>query len=122
MSKRTVWSRVVCAVGAAAMLVGLIDPLDLSLVILVGSALIALGVVLARSGRTLITLASVALALIAVGVVGMFVLTALGGVGGTSGRSGWWALVAAPYLVGLAVAFAGAVVWVVGIVRDRRRG
>jgi len=120
MSKRTVWSRVVCALGAAAMLVGLIDPLDLSLVILGGSALIALGLVLARSGRTLITLASIALALIAVGVVAMFFLTALGGVGGTSGRSGWWALVAAPYPLGLAVEFAAAVVWVVGIARHRR--
>ena len=46
MDKRKLWSRVLVVAGLAAMLVGAIDPLEGSLVILPGSVLVTVGALL----------------------------------------------------------------------------
>jgi hypothetical protein len=91
-------ARVLVIAGMLAMLLGAVDPLEGSLVILPGSALVAIGAWFGR-GR-LSPLPTWALALVAVGVGILFGLSAMGGVGGTSGRPLWWALVVLPYPVG----------------------
>ena len=94
--------------GLVAVAVGTIDPLEGSIAILVGLALIAAAAHL-RHSRHRVGLAW-ALSLVAVGVAVMFLLSARGGFGGSSGRSAWWALAILPYPVG----------WLIGIVQSIR--
>jgi len=89
------------------MVLGAVDPLEGSLVILPGSLLVALGAFLGRS-RWLVLLMW-AFILVAIGVGALFGLSALGGVGGRTGRSMWWLLVVLPYPAGWIVGLVGAV-------------
>lgn len=114
MNASSRWSRALLVSGLVAMLIGAIDPLEGSLVILLGSVLAVVGALLGKSRhRRLVYWAS---SLIAAGVGAMFVLSMLGGTGGSSGRSNWWLLVVVPYPVG----------WIMGLVgvilslRERR--
>ena len=107
MNGRTIWSLVLVVIGLLAMLVGAIDPLEGSFVILPGSALVAVGAYVGRSPyRTLLVWA---FALIATGVGAMVVFTAMGGIGGNSGHSLWWGLFVVPYPLGWIIGLAGAV-------------
>jgi len=81
------------------LLVGAIDPLEGSLLILPAGALLAVGVRRAKSGLGG-RLVSSGLVLIGLGVTAMWIMTALGGVGGSTGRSAWWALLALPMIPG----------------------
>jgi hypothetical protein len=106
MNARKLWSRILIIVGSIAMLVGVLDPMEGSLVILPGSGLVTLGTFLSDSGRRLFIYWIWVFILIAVGVGALFVLSAFGGFGGTSGHSMWWGVLILPYLVG----------WIMGIV------
>jgi hypothetical protein len=97
-------SRVLGIIGLAAMLIGAIDPLEGSVIILPGVGLLALAALVGK-GRWRMLLYW-ALILVAIGVAAMWVLSALGGIGGSSGRSDWWGLLALPYAAG----------WVMGVV------
>lgn len=109
MNERKKWSRILVIVGLLAMVTGAIDPLEGSLVILPGTALVTLGAWLgnSRHRRLLVW----ALALVALGVGAMWGLSACGGVGGSSGHAWWWVLVLLPYPAG----------WILGLVGAWRR-
>jgi hypothetical protein len=77
-------SRLLVIVGMVLMVAGALDPLEGSVVIVLGSALAAAGAFFARAHRYRLQLT--AFVLIAVGVAAMFGLSALGGVGGSTGR------------------------------------
>src|SRR5262245_60615081 len=100
MNSRMLWSRILKVVGAVAMLVGTIDPMEGSLLILPGSGLVALGVYLGSQNRRTALYWACAFILIAVGVAALFALSAVGGIGGTSGHSMWWGVLMLPYPVG----------------------
>jgi hypothetical protein len=86
------------------MLIGAIDPLEGSFIILPGSGLVALGAFLGKSRyRKLLLWAFI---LIAVGVGAMIGLSMFGGLGGNTGHSLWWGLVILPYPIG----------WIIGII------
>lgn len=104
MKARTRWSHVLVIVGLIGMLIGAIDPIEGSLIILPGSGVVALGALLAQSRHR--RLLYWAFGLIAVGVGAMFVLSGFGGTGGSTGHSNWWLLVVLPYPVG----------WIMGLV------
>jgi hypothetical protein len=93
-------TRRVRAAGFVAMIVGAVDPLEGSVLILIGGGLVALGAFLARDERRLVVYWAVVFALIVVGVAAMWGLTAVGGIGGSSGRSMWWSVLLLPYLAG----------------------
>ena len=98
-------SRRLVIVGLVLMVIGVVDPMEGSLVILGGSILVAVGAFLSRSRYRLpIT----ALVLIVVGVGAMFGMSALGGVGGSTGRSMWWLLLCVPYPIGWILGLIGA--------------
>ena len=101
------WSRLLVIVGLVAMLIGALDPLEGSLVILPGTALVALGARLGKSPHRVLLYWS--FVLVAVGVGALWGLSALGGVGPTTGRSYSWALVLLPYPVGWIMGLVGAV-------------
>ena len=105
MHGRERWTRVLVIVGLIAMLIGAIDPLEGSLVILPGSGMVALGALLSKS--RLRKLLCWALGLVAIGVGAMFVLSGFGGTGGSSGHSNWWLLVVLPYPVGWIMSLIG---------------
>jgi purine-cytosine permease-like protein len=115
------WSRILKVVGGIAMLLGTLDPLEGSVLILVGSALVALGVYLGSKERRGVRYWLWAFILIAVGVGAMFGLTAVGGIGGRSGHSLWWDVLVLPYPVGWLMALAGGVVGLVRLIKAKRQ-
>jgi hypothetical protein len=89
------------------MLIGAIDPLEGSLIILPGTGIVALGAFLGKSRhRTLIYRAFI---LVAVGVGAMVVISMFGGLGGKTGHSMWWGLFILPYPAGWIMGLAGAI-------------
>jgi len=122
MCTRLFWSRILIVVGAIAMLLGTVDPLEGSLLILPGSGLIALGVYLGKKDRRTLRYWLWVFILIAVGIGAMFVLSSFGGIGGKSGRSIWWGLVLLPYPAGWLMALVGAIIALVRFLKTRAHG
>jgi len=100
-------SRILIGLGAAGMLIGSLDPMEGSLLILPGSGLVALGVYLGQADRKIIKEWLVIFALNSVGVSALWGVSAMGGIGGDSGHSWWWGLLIIPYLLG----------WLLGVFR-----
>lgn len=103
------WPRTLRFVGTVCLVGGLIDPLEGSVVILIGGCLLVFGAFLGRSRQRAVL--AVALGLLALGIGGMFALSTMGGVGGDTGRSMAWLVLLAPYPIGWALALTGAVRW-----------
>ena len=101
---RSITAQVLVLLGFSAMVGGLLDPLEGSLIILPGIALVTIGAALTRSRHT--RLLSSSLVFVTLGVAALWALSAVGGFGGTSGRSNWWALALLPYPLG----------WITGVV------
>jgi hypothetical protein len=87
-------------VGSIAMLLGAVDPLEGSLLILPGSGLVALGTFLEHGERRVLLYRMSVFLLIVLGVGALWGLSMAGGFGGPSGRSNWWGVLILPYLVG----------------------
>lgn len=91
-------SRILAIVGLFAMLVGGLDPLEGSVIIVPGVAIATLGAFLGHSRFTKLFYWS--LALVALGVAAMFTIGAVGGLGARRGYLMWWGLLIAPYPLG----------------------
>ncbi len=102
--------RALVIAGLVLMLVGALDPLEGSVLILGGSALTAAGAFFGKSPRYRLQVAAVVL--IAIGVAALFGLSALGGVGGNTGRSIWWLSICVSYPSGWVIGLVGAIVLV----------
>jgi hypothetical protein len=113
------WSRILKVVGGIAMLLGTLDPMEGSLLILSGSGLVALGIYLGGKGRRPVLYWTLAFGLMAVGVAAMFALSAVGGIGGRSGLSMWWGVLILPYPAGWLMGLAGGVVGLVRFFKGR---
>jgi hypothetical protein len=94
------WSKVLLNVGYSAMLLGALDLMEGSLLILPGSAFVAAGTYLDPASRRFLAHRLLVLLLLAVGIGAMFGLSAFGGVGAKSGLSWGWGLLVVPYVVG----------------------
>lgn len=108
MNKRKLWSRILSIIGLIAMIIGVVDPLEGSLIILPGSGLVTLGAFLGKSRHRIFVYWAFGLTLI--GVAGLFVVSMFGGVGGNTGRSNWWLLTSLPYPIG----------WIMSLIGVRR--
>jgi uncharacterized membrane protein YhdT len=108
MNKRKLWSRILSIIGLIAMIIGVVDPLEGSLIILPGSGLVALSAFLGKSRHRIFVCWAFGLTLI--GVAGLFVVSMFGGVGGNTGRSNWWLLTGLPYPIG----------WIMSLIGVRR--
>jgi purine-cytosine permease-like protein len=106
-------------VGGIAMLLGTLDPLEGSLLILPGSGLVTLGTFVGKDQRSVLRYWVWVFILIAVGVGAMFVLSSFGGTGGRSGHSMWWGVLILPYPVGWLMAVAGGFVGLVRFFKAR---
>lgn len=101
------WSRILVIVGLAAMVIGALDPLEGSLVILPGIGAVTVGALMNKSRHR--ALLSWSFVFVAVGVGALWGLSAIGGIGGNTGRSNWWGLVLLPYPFGWIVGLLGAI-------------
>ena len=97
---RSLWAKILAVLGGVGMLAGALDPMEGSVVILIGSALVAIGTFLSRDERRFLSYRVLVFILVATGVAAMFVLSAIGGFGGSSGRTMWWGVLILPYLIG----------------------
>jgi hypothetical protein len=103
------WFRPLVIAGLAIMLFGVVDPLEGSIVIAVGSVLVAMETPRRESvvgGRVWL-----ACLMVVAGVAALWIMSDFGGVGGSTGRSMWWLLVVVPYPVG----------WILGLIGARQR-
>ena len=98
MKEKIKWTRVVYIIGVIALIVGALDPMEGSVVIASGSALIALSTYLTHDGHWKIFLLS--LIMILIGVLFLFYLSSIGGFGGTAKLSWWWGTLILPYPIG----------------------
>ena len=98
MTKSNAWLRFLYIAGFILMLVGAIDPMEGSLLIVPGSGLIALSVFLGHEQRWIVIYRMLLFFLILIGVTTLWVLTIEGGFGGDTGLSIWWGLLFVPYL------------------------
>ena len=94
------WSKVLVNVGYSAMLLGAVDLMEGSLLILPGSALVLAGTFFEPGPRRHLAHRISVFLLLAVGIGAMFALSTVGGLGGESGVSWAWGLLVLPYLVG----------------------
>ena len=94
-AKRT---RAIYIIGVSALIIGAIDPLEGSVLIIAGSALLALSAYLTSDRHSKIFTAS--MIMIVIGVAFMFYFSSLGGFGGTSTLSWWWGLLILPFPIG----------------------
>ena len=119
MNSCMLWSRILKVVGGIAMLVGTVDPMEGSLLILPGSGFVALGMFLGRKDHRVVLYWVWAFILIALGVGAMFALSAVGGIGGKSGHSMWWGLLIMPYPAGWLMVLIGGVVGLIRMIKRR---
>ena len=98
MVEKAKWTRVIYIVGVVALIIGAIDPLEGSVLIIVGSALLALSAYLNNDRHSKIFTTS--LIMIVIGVFFMFYFSSIGGFGGTSKLSWWWGLLILPFPIG----------------------
>lgn len=95
MKQKAKWTRII---GIVALIIGTIDPFEGSVLIIVGSALLALSAYVMSDRHSKIFTA--ALIMIVIGVAFMFYFSSLGGFGGTSTLSWWWGILILPYPIG----------------------
>jgi hypothetical protein len=105
MKTAIIWSRIFVIVGLAGMLLGAVDPLEGSFIILPAVGLVALGAILGKSRHRVLLYWS--FALVVIGIAAMVMLSHFGGIGGNTGRSMWWAVIILPYPVGWLLGLAG---------------
>jgi hypothetical protein len=94
----TKWSRGLLIIGVVLIAAGTIDPMEGSVLILIGAALATGGALAGASPYS----ARLVLAtfLVAIGVAALFGFSALGGIGGNSGHPLWWGVAILPYPMG----------------------
>lgn len=98
MVEKAKWTRVIHIIGVVALIIGAIDPLEGSLLIMSGSALLALSAHVNSDRHSKIFTTS--LIMIVIGVFFMFYFSSIGGFGGTSTLSWWWGLLIIPFPIG----------------------
>ncbi len=88
--------------GIFALIIGLMDPLEGSVVIAVGSVFVVISTYLQKDKLRKIFLTS--MILIVIGVLIMFYISSLGGFGGNANLSAYWGLSILPYPIGWLIA------------------
>jgi len=98
MNDKSKWTHVIYIMGIIAQLVGILDPLEGSVVVAAGSILVAISTFVTHDRhRKMFLLSSI---MILTGVAFMFYLSYLGGFGGKSTLSWWWGILILPYPIG----------------------
>lgn len=100
------WSPFLIIFGSILMIIGALDMMEGSLLILPASGIVLLGTFLNKNQRSLFRYWVWIFILIAVGVAALWGWSFVGGFGGPDGRSWWWGLTVLPYPIGWIMGFA----------------
>ena len=92
------WLRGAFIAAIIMFLLGTLDPMEGSILIALGSLILAATTFLFKDPQHIYF--RIAAGLILFGVMGLWVLSSLGGLGGDSGNSYWWGLFILPYPLG----------------------
>ena len=92
------WKHIIYIFGIIAMIIGAIDPLEGSVLVVLGSTLLGLSTYLKQDRHWKIFF--IATLLIFIGVIFLFYVSSLGGFGGKSTLPAWWGLLILPYPIG----------------------
>jgi len=98
MKEKVNWLHAMYVFGIIALIIGAFDPLERSVVIVIGSVLIGLSTFLSRDRHWKIFFVSTIL--IIPGVIAMLYISSIGGFGGKSTLSRWWGILILPYPIG----------------------
>ena len=102
------------------MVVGALDPLEGSIVVVGGSALLLGSEFSTEAARRHLGFWMIVFVLVLVGTLAMVGLSSLGGIGGNSGRSMWWGLLILPYPIGWLLGVGRLVAEGIRALRNRR--
>ncbi len=120
MKARILWLRILVIVGSIAMFIGAIDPLEGSIIILMGCGMVTFGTFLDKHQPRVLRYWVWVFILIVVGIGAMWVLSVFGGIGGSTGRSMWWGLVILPYPVGWLMGITSIIVRLINFLKARK--
>jgi hypothetical protein len=98
MQTKIDWIRILYWVGVTALIIGAIDPLEGSVVVGAGSAMLVLSSYLSHDRYWKLFLEL--FFLIIIGIFFLFYFSTLGGFGGNSSLSWWWGALILPYPIG----------------------
>lgn len=98
MKKKINWTKVIYIAGVTLLILGMLDPMEGSVVVATGACLISVATFLLHDRHWKIFLISAIMILF--GVFFLFYLSSLGGFGGASTLSWWWGTLILPYPVG----------------------
>lgn len=98
MQPRRIWTRYLYIFGVIALIIGVIDPLEGSILISLGSISLAFSTYLNNDPQWKVFLS--ASLMIIFGVSFLFYFSSLGGFGGNSSLSWWWGVLIIPYPLG----------------------
>ena len=116
MKAKPNWKRIIYVSGVIGLIIGAIDPLEGSVLIVAGSLLIALSTYLTKDRHWKIFLTS--LIMIIIGVFFLFYFSSLGGFGGTSAISWWWSILILPYPLGWLMSI---IILIVRAIKNKKR-
>jgi hypothetical protein len=105
MDKKIAWPKTIRTIGFIFILIGGLDPMEGSLLILPGSGLIALGAYMDREKFHDLSFRLWMFILILIGVGTMFIVSPMGGIGGPEGLSVWFAILVIPYPIAWSLSF-----------------
>lgn len=120
MKAHILWLRILVIVGSIAMFIGAIDPLEGSIIILMGCGMVTFGTFLDKHQPRVLRYWVWVFILIVVGIGAMWVLSVFGGIGGSTGRSMWWGLVILPYPVGWLMGITSIIVRLINFLKARK--
>jgi hypothetical protein len=115
MKEQTKLTRTLYIIGVIAMIIGALDPMEGSVIILGGNVLLVISLFMKNDRHKMHFLIS--LIMIAIGVFFLFYLSSLGGFGGNSELSWWWGTLVLPY----PIAWIFAMVMLIIRVREKRK-
>lgn len=116
MKAKPNWKRIIYIIGVICLIIGAIDPLEGSVIIVAGSLLIALSTYLTKDRHWKIFFTS--LIMIITGVFFLFYFSSLGGFGGTSSLSWWWGTLILPYPLGWLMSI---IILIVRSIKNKKR-
>jgi hypothetical protein len=98
MTAKRDWNRIIYIIGVILLIIGSLDPLEGSVLIAAGIALLALSTYLKKDKHRKLFL--IFFISVVAGVSFLFYLSSLGGFGGNSSLSWWWGTLILPYPAG----------------------
>lgn len=117
MKEKLNWKHAMYVFGIIALVIGVLDPLEGSILIGIGSVTLSLSTYLTHDRHWKIFL--IAFILIVIGLIFLFYFSSIGGFGGKSTLSWWWGTLILPYPIGWLIDIITLVVRAIGNIKKQ---